>query len=243
MQFLRADGLSLYCAEESWRCAGAGFDLPVALKVNARAKRLVLRVSPCGSEIRLTLPKRVSRKQAQAFLQKQLGWLEQQLQQQPERVTLEPGAFVTLFGQQMYLEHRPGMRGAVWEAQALAVGGEAMFFNRRIREAIRKEATRRFGAIARELAAQIDKKIASVSVRDMHSRWGSCTSGRRLSLNWRLAFAPTEVAEYVIAHEVAHLQHFDHSPAFWRCVARLCEEVDKPREWLLREGKGLHRYR
>ncbi len=61
--------------------------------------------------------------------------------------------------------------------------------------------------------------------------------------SWRLAMAPDHVLDYVAAHEVAHLRHMDHSAAFWDTVARLYPEHAVARDWLRREGPGLHRYR
>src|SRR5690606_2426701 len=53
------------------------------------------------------------------------------------------------------------------------------------------------------------------------SRWGSCTSGRRIRLNWRLIHFQPHLIDYVVAHEVAHLRVMNHGPAFWRELARL----------------------
>ena len=61
--------------------------------------------------------------------------------------------------------------------------------------------------------------------------------------SWRLILAPPEVLDYVAAHEVAHLERMDHSPAFWAVVRSLCPCFDSHRAWLRREGHSLHRYR
>ena len=61
----------------------------------------------------------------------------------------------------------------------------------------------------------------SVSVGDAGTRWGSCSSAGRIRLSWRLILAPPSVRRYVVAHEVAHLVHLDHSPEFKALEARL----------------------
>jgi predicted metal-dependent hydrolase len=61
--------------------------------------------------------------------------------------------------------------------------------------------------------------------------------------SWRLILAPREVLDYVAAHEVAHLVHMDHSPAFWGLVGDIFPLYREKRSWLRREGHGLHRYR
>ena len=61
--------------------------------------------------------------------------------------------------------------------------------------------------------------------------------------SWRLIMAPPRVLDYVAAHEVAHLRHMDHSSAFWSMVRKVCPGYQASRNWLRREGAGLHRYR
>ena len=79
-------------------------------------------------------------------------------------------------------------------------------------------------------------------MRDQTSRWGSCTAAGALSYSWRLILAPPHVLDYLAAHEVAHLVEMNHSPAFWRVVARICPEWERAKGWLSANGNALHRY-
>jgi predicted metal-dependent hydrolase len=72
-----------------------------------------------------------------------------------------------------------------------------------------------------QYAAAAKVSPRSVSVGDAGSRWGSCSSEGRIRLSWRLILAPPNVRRYVVAHEVAHLVHLDHSAAFKALEARL----------------------
>lgn len=72
----------------------------------------------------------------------------------------------------------------------------------------------------------------ALSFRSQRTRWGSCSSQGRMSLNWRLVAAPSEVAKYVVVHELAHLKHQDHSSRFWTLVERFLPEYQKHRLWL-----------
>lgn len=92
-------------------------------------------------------------------------------------------------------------------------------------------------------ATAIGRKVGRITLRDTRSRWGSCTSEGNLMYSWRLILAPPEVLDYVAAHEVAHLVHMDHSRAFWAQVERLMPGHKSARDWLRREGTGLHRWR
>ena len=72
-------------------------------------------------------------------------------------------------------------------------------------------------------------------------RWGSCSSEGVLRLNWRLVQAPDAVRRSVVAHEVAHLVHFDHSPAFHALLRRLFEDdLHAANQWLSRNGRTLY---
>ena len=83
------------------------------------------------------------------------------------------------------------------------------------------------------------RRLTAMALRDTRSRWGSCTAQGRLMFSWRLAMAPPVVLDYVAAHEVAHLAHLDHSPAFWAMVARLHPGWQARRDWLRRHGPAL----
>ena len=87
---------------------------------------------------------------------------------------------------------------------------------------------------------RIGRDIREVRVGDYRSRWGSCAPDGTLAFSWRLVMAPDWVLDYVVAHEVAHLAHMDHSPAFWAVVARLVPDYPRHRRWLAANGAGLH---
>ena len=98
-----------------------------------------------------------------------------------------------------------------------------------------------FAARARALAARLGKSVTRVGVRDPKSRWGSCSSTGGLSFSWRLVFAPEDVMDYVVAHEVSHLVHMNHGKRFWRLVERLCPGAERHRLWLNRNRAQLLR--
>lgn len=63
-----------------------------------------------------------------------------------------------------------------------------------------------------------------VAIRDQRSRWGSCSKMRNLNFNYRLVFLPPHLVDYVIVHELCHLEEFNHGPSFWALVARVVPE-------------------
>lgn len=79
----------------------------------------------------------------------------------------------------------------------------------------------------------------SITVRDQRSRWGSCSSRGTLSFNYRLIFAPPQILDYVVVHELCHLTHMNHSKDFWNMVAGILPEYKECRRWLKEHGSEL----
>ena len=107
---------------------------------------------------------------------------------------------------------------------------------------MKRIAKKELTALAQQKAAEIGETIEKISVRDTKSRWGSCSSDGNLSFSWRLMFAPTEAFDYVVAHEVAHLVHMDHSRSFWNLCRDLSEDFIEGQYWMREHGHELMRY-
>ncbi|MEJ1975723.1 MAG: YgjP-like metallopeptidase domain-containing protein [Acetobacteraceae bacterium] len=108
---------------------------------------------------------------------------------------------------------------------------------------LRAEARRRLAAIVAAKCAMAGLTARRVIVKDTRSRWGSCSPDRTLMFCWRLVMAPPLVQDYVVAHEVAHLQHMNHGARFWALVTELTPHTDAAVGWLKREGAGAAAHR
>ena len=89
------------------------------------------------------------------------------------------------------------------------------------------------------LAHELDVSWARLTVRAQRTRWGSCSSRGNISLNWRLVLLPSQLADYVLAHELAHLREMNHSPAFWGLVERVVPDYRERRRALDRLARTL----
>ena len=127
------------------------------------------------------------------------------------------------------------------EGTEILVTGDAAHLARRVRDHLRERARCELLARARRLADSIERKVARLSIRDTRTRWGSCSSTGNLCFSWRLVFAPEDVIDYVVAHEVAHLVHINHGKRFWRLVERLSPGAERQRLWLNRNRAQLLR--
>lgn len=82
----------------------------------------------------------------------------------------------------------------------------------------------------------VDKPIKGVFLKYNHSNWGSCSHSGNINLSTRLLFAPREVQDYVIVHELAHLVEPNHSDRFWALVERFIPNYPEQEAWLKKHG-------
>lgn len=90
-----------------------------------------------------------------------------------------------------------------------------------------------------ELAAETGMDVKVVTVRNQRTRWGSCTTGGVISLNWRLIQTPDSVRDYIIYHELMHLREMNHSARFWARVEEVCPPWRDAELWLKRNGSAV----
>jgi predicted metal-dependent hydrolase len=90
-----------------------------------------------------------------------------------------------------------------------------------------------------ELAAETGVEVKEVSVRNQRTRWGSCSTGGVISLNWRLIQTPADVRDYIIYHELMHLREMNHSTRFWARVEEVCPDWREAERWIKQNGSLL----
>lgn len=221
--------------------AGAS-GIEVRLRHHARARRMVLRVGQAGAHAAtLTLPPGVPLAAAEAFLHDQQDWLRRQIDRGPVRVAVGPGTAIPFGDGTLQIRQTPG-RQLRREGDVLLVPGPARMVPGRVAGFLRESARAACAGGVTRQAARLGRVPGRISLRDPRSRWGSCTSRGDLMFSWRLAMAPVRVLDYVVAHEVAHLAELNHSARFWAVVADLCPDHAGPRDWLRRNGAGLHAF-
>ena len=226
------------------RAAALDLGAPVTIRVNPRARRVLLRVDATARRIELVLPRGVAAEHGLRFLDAQRGWVAARLATLPQAVPFAEGAVVPVLGvpHRICREHDPAAAPVAIGDGEIRVRGEAAHLPRRVRDHLVRLARQELGQRAREVAARIDKPVARVTVRDTKSRWGSCSSSGKLSFSWRLVFAPEAIVDYVVAHEVAHLVEMNHGPRFWRLVRTLTPDSAAARAWLKRHRSRLFSY-
>ena len=223
--------------------ADLGFDMKVIH--SARSRRLTLRIDKKERIAVLTIPKYCSRKKAVSFVEDHQDWVLDNLKKIPELKTFKNHDKISLFGQEYTIEHSPirGNTGLDKKNHILYVSGGIEFLHRRVKDFIKKLALEEFTRRSQQTADKIGKKIHNICIKDTKSRWASCSSLNNINYSWRLALAPEFVIRYIVAHEVSHLKHQDHSAYFWALVDFLVDDAEKGREWLTENGQSLYIYK
>ncbi|WP_417578899.1 M48 family metallopeptidase [Pelagibacterium sp.] len=215
----------------------------VSVRTNARARSYRLSITARGEPV-LTLPRTGRWSDAQAFLERNTGWLEARLKKLASPYAIAPGATVPLRGIPHVLVSTDRLRGLVTVTQGadhaeLHVPGGPDHMRRRLVDWFKKQAREDLDVACAHHARNLGVDFSGITLRDQSTRWGSCSSTGSLNFNWRLILAPPEVLDYVAAHEVAHILEMNHKPVFWRTVARTFPDYERPKAWLKSNGAAL----
>lgn len=219
---------------------------PVRLAVNRRARRISLRVDRTRREVIATAPSERRLTEAVAFARERVGWIAAQMADLPDSRPIQPGGTFELFGRPISLVAGPGRARLDIAAGTLTAPDDAAFSTRALR-LIKTEARRRFQELTAAYCDRLGAPVPAVSVVDAKGRWGSCSpprpgKGPTIRYSWRLALAPFAVADYVAAHEAAHLLEANHGPKFWALVDRIFGDHSAERAWLRSHGAALHAF-
>ena len=230
---------------------------PVRLRVSGRARRISLRLDAGHGEVVAVAPTARRLADAAAFAHEQAAWIAQRMARAPQRMALAPGQVIEVLGEPVRLVHAPGR--TAWRAakdgepRILSLGGDPDRFAAAVVRALKAEALRVLGERTAFHAQALGKPLPQVAVADPKARWGSCRPPRtagfgaaaevgRIRYSWRLVLAPFAVADYVAAHECAHLIEANHSPRFWAVVAGRVGDHKPHRAWLKAHGERLHAF-
>jgi predicted metal-dependent hydrolase len=188
----------------------------------------------------LSLPWRCPEHVARRFLEERAGWIEAQAGRLPERIPLTFGAVIPVLGETRRIV--PAHSAEAVAADSFPVLAVPARCEATVRRILRTQLRRFIEIQAYGHAQRIGTTIHAIRLADPHARWGSCGATGKLMFSWRLVFAPREVLEYVIAHEVAHLREAHHGAEFWALVEELCPLYRAQRHWLKTGGHVLMRY-
>jgi predicted metal-dependent hydrolase len=214
-----------------------------------RARRARINISAEGVEV--VVPRRMALRQVVPFVEEKRPWIERTLRrireaEEAAAVRLVDGGSVPYLGRLLELRIRvePGrvrdfvsLTGDVLDVFVGSAGPDA------VRDApekwYRRHARLEVAPQLEAACARAGTSYARLSIRGQRTRWASCSSEGAMSFNWRLLLAPPEILDYVVEHEVAHLEVLDHSDRFWRLLGSRVPDYRSHERWLRRNGPAL----
>ena len=209
--------------------------LPVLLCPIRTARRMRLRLDDRAGLLKVTHPRGVRASAALAWAVSQKRWVEEQLDRVPPAEPFVPGGTIPIEGKDVEIRWSPEQpRTPRLDGDRLVCGGPEAGLVRRVELYLRRRALLALSSDTAEIAALAEMKAISVSVGDARTRWGSCSSNGSIRYSWRLILAPPEARRFVVAHEVAHLRHLDHSKRFKALEKELFGGETRAAEALLR---------
>jgi predicted metal-dependent hydrolase len=213
-------------------------DIPYTIRRSTRARRVRVNVH-AHTGVEVVLPVRASERAAAAAVQELRPWIERRLHEAHAMLAriAERGSTVPYLGEPLALVAQPGRTRVHRRGDALLVpaGDPRPALERFYRRAARAE----IGSRLDRATAVAGTPYSGLSIRAQRSRWASCSAKGGMSFNWRLLMAPESVLDYVVWHEVCHLEILDHSPRFWALVERRWPRWREDRDWLRRNGATL----
>ncbi|WP_250459263.1 M48 family metallopeptidase [Microbulbifer litoralis] len=223
-------------------------DIPYRLVRSPRRKRLGLVLAESGVEVRI--PQRCAARHGHRFLQENIQWVRTQLLRAEVRAAEIPqhrygfGASFPWLGQKLPLERAARPAGAGISDRAIRLysryrdPSEAQL-QAALHKLYQREALAMLADKSAYYADRLGLPFSSVRVRRTKSKWGHCTIRGELQYNWLVCLAPEPVVDYLVAHEVCHLRHHNHSRAFWQLVESVCPRYRELRRWLRDSGHRL----
>jgi predicted metal-dependent hydrolase len=219
---MRANLNIMWSPARSEAALEAALPVPIEIRPIRGARRLRLRFDETSGTLRLTCPARTSRRKALAWALDQRDWIEAQVARLQPVEPFANGRIFPLEGRDVRIEWDLAYsRTPHLGDDVLRAGGPEAGLSRRIETFLKKRSLDVMSLDVADYAQAAGVTATAVTIGDAATRWGSCSSTGRIRLSWRLILAPPHVRRYVVAHEVAHLVHLDHSSRFKELEARL----------------------
>jgi predicted metal-dependent hydrolase len=225
------------------------FDKDLSIEVVRTKRRKTASIKVIDGLVQAIVPDQLSDGRVEALIQKRTPWIRKKLREQSQAVTPKPKEYVsgesfTYLGRNYRLKvHRGTDREVKLKGGYLEVGLPKKPKDGEIRNALVEwyegHALERLIEKTNRYAGIMGVTPNSISVRDYKSRWGSCSSKGEISYNWRIIIAPHHIVDYVVVHELCHLKHPNHSPAYWKSVKREISDYEIYRQWLKEHGSSL----
>ena len=227
--------------------------VPFEFELVRSARRRSISIEIAKARVVVRAPYFVAKADIEKFVREKSAWVQQKLVQQELQLSAMPnytfadGSRLPFLGGELVLVVRKQPR-----ADVVRYGGQLLVIlpsrgrlpdeqqtKHLVCEWYQQQALALLRAKTDAAVAQLGVKHAGVTIKATRSKWGHCTAQGAIQYNWQILLAPESVVDYLVAHEVSHLLHHNHSSAFWAVVASLCPDYKSRRAWLRAHGIQL----
>jgi predicted metal-dependent hydrolase len=204
-------------------------------------KKLTLRFSKKQKAFVVSAPSLLSFAKITNFIDSAHAWFAKIEAHQPKAPhVIVPGDSISVLGKVVRVDFIQSPKSmVVMKDNVLEVHGIQSKFAQILIKYLKDLAFEKFSHYSHEYAAVLGVKINQIVIKDMKTRFGSCSSFGNLNYCWRVILAPEPVLAYLCAHEVSHLKEMNHSKKFWGHVEQLCPDYKNLQKWLKQHSKEL----
>lgn len=226
---------------------------PFEFTIVRSARRRSISIEVQSAKVVMRAPVNVAEAVLHQFLREKSQWVQEKIQSQAQsqvaipQYTYSAGSRLPFLGREITL-----VLGVGTQARVVLYEEQLHVLLSRRRRLSAPEQTRRLVSVwyqeqalkllsdkTNRLTASMDLRHTGVSIRATRTKWGHCTSRGAIQYNWQIILAPEAIVDYLVAHEVCHLRHHNHSRAFWQLVASVCPDYLRCRAWLKAHGQQL----
>ncbi|MGX5914673.1 M48 family metallopeptidase [Aliidiomarina sp. Khilg15.8] len=220
--------------------------------ISRSQRRRTIGITIKQGKVRVLAPTGLANHRIEDFVASKQQWIQGHLQAQQAQLAPLParrwehGEYLYWLGQKLQLQVRAGQRNTIVRDEndlLIRISRRTQDVPKTVKKLVtdwfKTEGQRWLDAHVQRLSAFAYKPAASWRVANYHAKWGACNQRGELSFSWRLFSAPDWVVRYVVVHELCHLTHFNHSPAYWELVERFAPDYRAAEQWLKVHGHTL----
>jgi predicted metal-dependent hydrolase len=214
-------------------------EISYSIRRSERARRVRVTVDAARG-VEVVLPRRAPEREAAAAIRELRPWIERRVREidRVRALLAARGDTVPYLGQPLTVVSQPGRRRVHRRGNRLlapAGNAQSLALERWFRRAAASEVASRLD----RACAQAGTSYTGLTIRGQRTRWASCSPSGAMSFNWRLLLAPEPILDYVVWHEVCHLEVMDHSRRFWALLGSRWPDYREHARWLRQHGATL----
>lgn len=233
--------------EDIFKLKTLGDAINVNIRRSEKAKHIGIRIKG-RNYVELVLPLPAPRERGIEFLIQKESWIRSKLKSLPKiEVDKTPKQSlpeeINFLGQLLDVIYMPTKNEAdvLMQRNTITVASPETLAHKTLIEFLKKQASEKLHYLVPTLVKKHQlRNHGQIKVKELKSRWGSCSSTGDLTFNWRIVLAPFKVFRYVVVHEICHLEEMNHSPVFWKLVENICPEYKEHKLWLKEHGNTLY---